>query len=42
MLLDLKKIHLIIILAACRRESDILGANCATGLKRPLIRAKQA
>jgi len=29
-------------LAACRRESDFLGTNCPTGLKRPLITAKQA
>jgi len=30
------------ILAACRRESDVLGTNSPTGLKRPLITAKQA
>ena len=29
-------------LAACRRESDVLGTNSPTGLKRPLITAKQA
>ena len=31
-----------ILLAACRRESDVLGTNCLTGPKRVLIAAKQA
>jgi hypothetical integral membrane protein (TIGR02206 family) len=29
-------------LAVCRRERDVLGTNCPTGRKRPLIKAKQA
>jgi DNA-binding SARP family transcriptional activator len=40
--LSLPKTRSITLLAACRRERDVLGTNCPTGLIRLLITAKQA